>query len=89
MEALSLKKNMLWNSVGSLMYLGCQWLVTVFVARMATDYESAGVLALAMAISNIFAHIALYRIRTYQVTDVNKSVSAQEYVAFQIGRAHV
>ena len=84
MEALSLKKNMLWNSVGSLVYLGCQWLVTVFVARMAPDYESAGVLALAMAISNIFAHIALYRIRTYQVTDVNKSVSAQEYVAFRL-----
>lgn len=84
MQGLSVKKNMLWNSAGSIVYLVSQWVVTVLVARMASGYDAAGVLALAMAVSNIFAHISLYKIRAYQVSDVEKRVSAREYVAFRL-----
>lgn len=83
MTGLSIKRNMLWNSLGSLIYLVCQWLVTVLVVRLSTGYDAAGMLALAMAISNIFAPIALYKIRSYQVSDVHKDVSAGEYVSFR------
>lgn len=74
---------MLWNSAGSLTYLGCQWLVTVLVARLSIGYDAAGVLAIAMAVSNIFAPMALFKIRAYQVSDVEGKMSSGEYVAFR------
>lgn len=80
---LSLGKNMLWNSVGSLTYSGCQWLVTVLVVRLTPGTEAAGVLALAMAVSNIFSPIALYKIRAYQVSDVHEETSSGQYVGFR------
>lgn len=81
---LSLKANMLWNSAGSLTYSGCQWLITVLVVRLSPDYDAAGMLALAMAVSNIFSPIALYKIRAYQVSDVHEETSSGEYVGFRL-----
>lgn len=83
-QALSLKKNMLWNSLGSLFNLGCQWLTTVLVVRLSTGFDAAGTLSLAMAIANIFQPIALFSMRSYQVSDVNKDVTASEYVGFRL-----
>lgn len=80
---LSLKANIAWNSFGSLLYSGCQWLTTVLVVRLTTGYDAAGILALAMAVSNVFAPIALYKIRSYQVSDVHEATSSGEYVAFR------
>lgn len=84
MGELSLKKNLIWNSAGSFSYSLCQWILTVLVVRLSSNYDAAGVLALGMAVSNIFAPIALYKIRSYQVSDIHKAVSAREYVGFRI-----
>lgn len=84
MRRLSVRENMLWNSAGSLLYSGCQWLITVMVVRLSSSYEAAGVLAVSMAVSNIFAPIALYRIRSYQVSDVHEQTSSGEYVALRL-----
>ena len=83
MRELSIKTNMLWNSAGSLLYSVCQWLTTVLVVRLSSDYDAAGVLAVAMAVSNVFAPIALYKIRSYQVSDVHEEVSSGEYIALR------
>ena len=80
----SLKANMLWNSIGSLYYSGCQWLITVVVARLSSSYDAAGLLAVAMSVSNIFSQIGLFRIRSYQVSDIHEKVSAGEYVGFRL-----
>ena len=64
--------NMAWNAVGSLVFLGCQWLTCVLTARLADDYATAGVFALAMSISNVFASIELYKTRSYQVSDIHE-----------------
>ena len=80
-NSLSIKRNMMWNTAGSLLYSGCQWLVTVMTARLSTDYEAAGVLAIAMAVSNIFAQVALYRMRSFQVSDIHEEITSSEYVA--------
>ena len=53
-KKLSIKANMLWNSIGSMTYLGCQWLVTIFVVRLSSGYDAAGLLSLAMAVVGIF-----------------------------------
>ena len=45
-KQLSVKQNMLWNTAGSMVYLVCQWLITVFVVRLSDGYDAAGVLSL-------------------------------------------
>ena len=55
---LSTKQNMLWNSVGSMTYLACQWLTTVFVVRLSAGYDDAGLLSLAMSVVGIFGTFA-------------------------------
>ncbi len=81
---LSIKLNMLWNSAGSLAYLGCQWLITVLVVRLSDGYDAAGTLSLAMSVYNMFSSLALYRMYTYQVSDVKHENSVGEYFAFRL-----
>lgn len=75
---------MLWNSIGSLVYLGCQWAITVVVVRLSSGYSEAGVLSLAMSIGNIFTPFAIYKMRTFQVSDVTGEYSAGQYMAFRL-----
>lgn len=83
-NGLSLKQNMFWNSFGSLAYLGCQWLITVLVVRLTNGYDVAGTLSLAMSVYNTFSSLAIYRMYTYQVSDVNHENSVGEYFAFRM-----
>ena len=75
---------MLWNSAGSLIYNGFQWLMTVAVVRIAGDYEAAGVLALAMAVFNIVSPFTVYRMFTYQISDIEHENSLGEYLTFRM-----
>ncbi|OUO87452.1 polysaccharide biosynthesis protein [Gordonibacter urolithinfaciens] len=83
-EGLSMGKNMAWNSFGSITYLACQWLITILVVRLSSGYEAAGTLSLAMSVYNIFAPLALYRMYTYQVSDVNHENTAGEYFTLRL-----
>ncbi len=83
-KALSIKQNMLWNSAGSLVSLGCQWIVTVLVARLANGFDSAGVYSLAMSVYGIFTPLAQYRLYTYQVSDVKGEYRIGEYFSFRL-----
>lgn len=76
--------DVLWNSVGSLVYLGCTWLTTVLVVLLSDDYQASGSLAIAMAVGNVFSTIALFRVRTVQISDVRHSFSTGEYVAARL-----
>lgn len=81
---VSLKRNIAWNSVGSLVYQGCLWLTTIIVVVASPDYENSGFLAYAMAIGNLFLPIALYGTRTIQVSDLENKYSQQNYFAFRV-----
>lgn len=83
-EGKSIKQNMLWYSAGSIVYLACQWFLSVVVARLSAGFDDAGALALAMAIGNIFTPLAYYNTRTYQVSDLHGEFSNAQYVAFRI-----
>ena len=80
----ALMRNMLYSTIGSLVYQGCLWLMTVLVVVLSDNYENAGVLALAMASGNMFLAIGTYNMRTYQVSDVKGRFSQAEYVALRI-----
>lgn len=82
-EPLSLKSNMIWNSFGSLFYLGCQWLITVLVVRLSTGFDDAGLLSLATSVVGIFSTFANYKTNTIQVSDIHRDYSFAEYLGFR------
>lgn len=83
-KELSLQKNMAWNSIGSLIYLGCSWLTTVLVVTLSTDYADSGSLAVAMAVGNLVASISLFKVRPVQVSVSDDSFSTGDFVGLRI-----
>ena len=83
MNDANLKKNMLWNAAGNLIYLGCQWLVTVLVTNLG-QFRDAGLLSIAMSVSATFQTLAMFGIRSYQVSDIENKYSNTCYVLFRL-----
>ena len=81
---VSLKKNMLYNTIGSLTYQGCLWVVTVLVVVLSNGYGYSGILSYAMAIGNMFVPIATFSLRSYQVSDVRGTYTQANYVGFRL-----
>ena len=59
---------MAFNSMGSLFYLLCQWLLTVVVVPLCS-FEAAGILTLSISLTNVFFTLATFGIRIFQVSD--------------------
>ena len=72
-------KDIIWNAVGTLFYMGCQWLLTVLVVRLNGDYFSAGILTLSMSISTPLITVATLGLRTYQVANMNERFSDGDF----------
>ncbi len=83
-KPLDIKKNMLYNTIGSLTYQGCLWITTVLVVILANGYSDSGILSFAMTIGNMFNAVSTYNMRTYQVSDINGKYSQRNYVGFRI-----
>lgn len=82
-KKLSLKQNMLYNSIGSFVYLGCQWLLTILVVKFS-GYDDAGIVSLAMSISSALYAISAYNMRGYQSSDIKNDYSSDDYVFSRI-----
>ena len=76
---MNYKKQALYNTVGNLIYLFAQWLLTVITTRIS-GVEAAGVLTLAISIGNIFYFIQMYGMRSYQAADVDNEFSSSQYL---------
>lgn len=83
MEQSNIKRNMLWNASGNLLYILCQWLITIFVANIGS-FTDAGVLSIAMSVSATFQTVAMFGIRNYQISDVDNKYSDTSYVSFRV-----
>ncbi|NGM17168.1 polysaccharide biosynthesis protein [Eggerthellaceae bacterium zg-893] len=81
---LSIQKNMLWNSAGSIINLAAQWLITVLVVRISSGYDAAGLYSLAVTVYGVFAPVAQYRMYTYQISDTKRENTLGEYFTFRI-----
>ena len=79
----NMKKNVAWNTLGSVFYCACQWLITVLVVRIS-GYGTAGYLSLAMTTSSSFSAISLFSMRNYQVSDVTDEYTASQYVGSRL-----
>ncbi|WP_392887976.1 lipopolysaccharide biosynthesis protein [Eubacterium limosum] len=82
-KRLSVSENMLWNSIGSLIYLFSQWLLTIIIVHLS-GYGDAGIFSLAMSLTNMFYCIAVYGIRNYQVSDIKNKYNAGIYILSRI-----
>lgn len=78
-KKLSIASSVMWNTCGSTFYLGCQWLITVLVVRLA-GLHAGGILTLAISVTNIWYAISVYGMRNYQVSDVKNKYSAGTYL---------
>lgn len=83
MKQENMKKNVLWNTIGSVFYCMCQWLITVLVVHLGS-FEASGQLSLAMTTSSSFSAISLFNMRQFQVSDVNEEYSSKEYFGSRI-----
>lgn len=81
-KKLSLAQNALYNTIGSCVYLVCQWLITVLVIRLGS-VESGGILTLAISVSGIFYNLSAIG-RPYQVSDYSHKYSTGEYVGIRM-----
>lgn len=75
-----MKKNVLLFTFANIFYNACTWLITVLVVHLAT-YEQAGYLSLAMSVSSTCSTIALFNMRSFQITDAKHEFSPGEYVS--------
>lgn len=78
-KKMSLTQNMLYNSIGSIVYLGCQWLLTIIVVKLL-GYKDAGIISLSMSVSSAIYAISAYGMRNYQSSDIKGEYSADDYV---------
>ena len=79
----NMKKNIAWNTFGSIFYCVCQWLITVLVVWL-DSYRAAGNLSLAMTTSSSFSAISLFSMRNYQVSDVMGEYTSGQYVSSRV-----
>lgn len=78
-----IKRNILFNTIGSVFYCVCQWFLTILVVRL-DSLETSGYLSLAMTTSSSFSAITLFGMRNFQVSDVKEEFSSKEYYGSRI-----
>lgn len=82
-KKLSLKKNIFYNSIGSIIYLGCQWLLTIIVVKL-TNYKDAGIVSLSMSVSSAIYAISAFGMRNFQCSDIKEEYDPDSYVYSRI-----
>lgn len=76
-------KSILYNSIGSGIYLFCQWLIT-FIVVWVSGYKTAGILSIAMSVSTTFCVIATFNMRNYQSSDLKNKYSEKTYLTTRV-----
>ena len=82
-QEVSVRKNIVWNSIGTFVMFFCQWLMMVLVVRLS-GYADSGILSLSISCGNVFLIIAAFGVKTYQVSDVAGKYQAGQYYAAKI-----
>ena len=76
------KSNFIWNAVGNITYMMCQWLITVLVPILG-GFGDAGILSVAMSVRATCQTIGMFGIRNFQVSDVEEKYSNSCYVGLR------
>lgn len=76
-------KDSFLNTLGNVIFYGFQWLITIVIANVL-GLEDAGVYSLSVSFANMFAFIANYGIRSYQLSDSKNEFSQNDYLSTRI-----
>lgn len=76
-------KSIIYNSLGSGVYLFCQWIITFIVVWIA-GYEVAGMLSIAMSVATTYVVIATFNMRNYQSSDIVGRYSEKTYLVSRV-----
>lgn len=82
-EEKRIGKSIIYNSLGSGVYLFCQWIITFIVVWIA-GYEVAGMLSIAMSVATTFVVIATFNMRNYQSSDIVGRYSEKTYLISRV-----
>lgn len=92
-KKLSVSQNALYNMIGALVFCFCQWLISsllvVHLSPEESSVQNAGLLQLAISVTNIFFAISCYNMRTYQISDVKNKYSYGDYIGVRIVTAGI
>ena len=80
---LALSQNALCNTIGTLVYYICQWILSLAVVRLSSA-SNVGHFQLAMTVSNVFTAVANYNMRTFQISDLQEEYRSSHYVASRL-----
>lgn len=75
----TLQQNMLYNTIGSLVYYCSQWLMTIVIVRLS-GFTDAGRLSVAISVTAVASIIGLFNIRSFQVSDLENKYTDYEYL---------
>ena len=93
MKNYTVSQNAMFNTIGTVMFCFCQWVISsLFVVHLSPEADSvsnAGVLQLAIFVTNIFFSISTYNIRTYQISDTENKFSYGDYVGTRFVTAFI
>ena len=84
-EIRELKKNSeavnsMYYTIGGMVYYFLIWILSVIIVRIS-GYEAAGIFAVCMSITSSPAVVALYNMRSFQVSDIHGEYSNRTYVS--------
>ncbi len=82
MKNNTLKKDFVWNTLGSLIHAFNSLFFLIIVTRI-NGLENSGIFSYAFTISNIFLIVATFGGRNYQITDIKKEFSDNVYKNFR------
>ncbi len=86
-KRLSVSQNALYNTIGTVTYCFCQWIISALLVVHLSPNETAvyntGLLQLSISITNIFFAISTFDTRTYQISDVKNTYSYGDYIGMR------
>ena len=80
---ISIRKNIILNTIGIGFHLGCQWLLTVLIVRIS-NFGDAGIYSLAVSFTNVFFVLSSYSVKPYQISDIKSQFSDGAYLSTRI-----
>lgn len=83
LEKLSLRKNMTWTLVGTVIYSFTQWLLLIVIAKLGTP-EMVGQYALGLAITAPIVMLTDMRLRMSLVTDAKMEFGFEHYLGTRL-----
>ena len=82
MRNKTLKKDFIWNTLGSLLHAFNSLFFLIVVTRI-NGINNSGIFSYGFVISNIFLTVAMFGGRNYQITDEKKEFTDNQYKSFR------